>query len=273
MAVILKILVSLLPMLYLALAYLYGVHFFRQPQWVDKYLSRLVWLTVGLHGLTVLLKGFFLGRVPLANPPEAAFALAFILMLVYLFIEYRIETRNTGFFIVIITLLIQFYASALIDFQKELPEILKDRLFLLHTTSVMIGYAALFISAIYGFLYLMLHYQVRGARFGIIYRRLPSLDILQAMTARAALIGFIFLTVAIFVGIIWRKAIDPNAPHFDPQVVSAYVVWIVYGLVNYGNSFGRWSGRWLAYLAVSGFIFILFSWIARPLLPSFHHFG
>ena len=41
---------------------------------------------------------------------------------------------------------------------------------------------------------------LKSNRFGIIYQRLPSLDLLATMSRRAAVLGLLFLTITICIG-------------------------------------------------------------------------
>ena len=123
-------------------------------------------------------------------------------------------------------------------------------------------------------MYLMLFYDLKSAQFGVFYRRMPSLEELNEMNVSSAVAGFLFLTAAIFVGLILRKSVFPDAAHFDPKVITSYVIWGIYGVIIYGRKRGGWSGKHLSYLSLSGFVFILSSLIALNLfIQTFHRFG
>ena len=269
-----EILNGLLPILYGALLYLYGRYFFRTPKWALPYMKFLLLFTLGVHFIELLLRGMMFDRLPVASLFETLTVLAFCITLIYYYIESRLKIKTTGFFILILVFLLQGISSIFIDIGWEFPEILRNRMFIFHTSAAMLGYSALIVSTLYAIMYLMLFYKIKNAQFDIIYGRMPSLEELNEMNFRAAGIGFLFLTLAIALGIIWRKAIEPGAFHFDIKVIAAYSIWIIYGLVIYGKKIGHWAGKRLAYLSLSGFFVILFSMIIVTLfLNTFHRFG
>lgn len=273
MIFLIKFFNTLLPILYLALVYLYGLYFFRTPRWILPHMANLLKLTVGVHLLEVVLRGFYFQHFPLADVFEVLTVLALAITLIYTYVEYRIKIKTTGFFILIVSFLLQLISSAFIDFAHAIPEVLKSVMFVFHTSAVLVSYAALFVAALYSLMYLLLFYKIKNAQFGIIYGRLPSLEELSEMNIRAVILGFLGLSAAIFLGIMWRKTAYPDSPHFDPKVIISYLVWVIYGLVIYGNKIRKWAGKQLAYLSVSGFLLILFSMIVVNLfLETFHRF-
>ncbi len=263
----------LLPVFYLVLTYLYGRHFYRSDRASKLYLGKLLQTVLAIHLLEIVLRGIYFNHFPLASIFEAMTFLALTIIIIYWYIERRIQIKTTGFFVLIVVFILQLISSIFIELAPEIPEILNSPMFVFHTSSAMLGYSALFISALYGLMYLLLFYDIKSAQFGIVYRRLPSLEELNEMSTRAAMLGFLFLTLTIFLGITWWKGLFPEAYHFDPKVVTAYLVWIIYGLVIYGKKFGGWTGKRLAYLSLSGFVIIIFSIIAVNLfIDTFHRF-
>ncbi|RMI14382.1 MAG: hypothetical protein D6681_05265 [Calditrichaeota bacterium] len=265
---------GLLPFLYVFTTYLYGRHFFTLDRRATRWMTPFLWATAGVHFLDLLLRGLYFRYFPASTLFEAMSVLGLAIVLTYIYIEHRIRVKSTGLFILSTVTLIQIFTSLFIRFQHEIPEMFHTPLFVVHTAAAMLGYSALFVSALYGLMYLLLFYELKSARFGVIYRRLPSLDELSEMNTRAAMIGFLFLTVAIFVGIKWWKHIAPEAGHFDPIVIAAYAVWFIYGLMVYGKKIGGWTGKLLAYLSLWGFVMILISVIVVNLfIATFHRFG
>ncbi|MCL4550393.1 MAG: cytochrome c biogenesis protein, partial [Bacteroidetes bacterium] len=84
----------------------------------------------------------------------------------------------------------------------KVPEVLRNRLLGLHVISALLGYSGIIISAVYGVLFWLLYRNLKENKFGLIFNRLPSLEILEKLSFYAAVIGFILLTLAIVIGII-----------------------------------------------------------------------
>jgi ABC-type uncharacterized transport system permease subunit len=174
-----------LPTLY-ALAWAdYALLFFRDDAFAEKTASWLLYFTGTLHGISLLLLTIHQPHLPVATVFEAFSLLAFSVLVVYLLIESRIGVRTTGFFIVGFVFAFQLVSSAFITRPTEVNPLLADPSFVLHASTAVLGYSGMAISAIYGLLYLMLFYDIKKHRFGLIYKQLPSLEVMANFTYRA----------------------------------------------------------------------------------------
>ena len=264
----------LLPFLYLVVVYVYAHHFFVRRGHFEPFLSHGLFALLGIHFLEILLRMLHMERFPLANSAEAATALAFALSLMYAFLEWRIGVKTTGWFVLIIALMLQIYSSFFITIEANVPDFFSNPFFVFHTSSVMLGYAALFISGLYGMMFLMLFYQMKSGGFGLFYQKLPPLDTLGEMCGKTITPGFILLTLGITMGIYWRMQSFPEDSHFDPKVVFAYGIWVYYLILALGWLAKKVTGKRLAYGSLAGFVLILINYVLiRVVVDSFHNFG
>ncbi len=264
----------LLPILYLVTIFLYSQAFFYSSRFARKYKSGVLEFTVLVHLGRIVLSGVSMHRYPITNFFEFASVLALAIALIYLYIEYRLKLKTTGLFILSVVFPLQLFSSLFYNPSQPLPKVLHSPMLIFHTSTVILGYAALFVSALYGLMYLLLFYELKSAQFGVIYRKMPSLEELSELNIRAATIGFFFLSITIVLGILWRKSAFPGAAHFDPQVIGTYLVWVIYGLVIFGKKIAGWTGKWLAYMSLGGFVIIIVSMIVvNWVVKSFHQFG
>ena len=273
MEFIISFLNTLLPMLYMVTTFLYGFNFFRDEPFAEKSIGIILRITAFLHFIEVVLRWLCYDHFPLASIFEALSVLSLAAVLIYLYLEIRLKVQNTGFFILIFVLLMQLISSAFISFTHDIPEILRSPLFALHTFAAILGYSGFTISFLYGLLYLLLFYHIKNRQFGVIYNRLPPLEVLSNLNFYSAASGFVFLTIAIVVGFIWSYQLFEKIFALDPKILVAYLTWIIYGLELFGGKFLHWSNKRLAYLSMSGFFIIVFSMIVVNLLfTSFHEF-
>jgi ABC-type transport system involved in cytochrome c biogenesis permease subunit len=120
-----------------------------------------------------------------------------------------------------------------------------------------------------------MYHNIRTKTFGLVFRRLPPLDVLDRMNVAAALVGFGFLTLAIAVGSVWTAQLFGDLGHLmrDPKILVALLTWAVYGVALGGRRLPRWSGAHTAYSTTIGFLAVLFSIFAvNFLLSEFHVF-
>jgi len=268
----LSLLNTLLPMLYAVAALAYVVDFFREDPLARKATRPLLAIVVALHAGYLALRTGLYEHIPLASVFEVMTTVAFAVALVYFYVEFRAKTHKTGMFLVSFSFVFQTVSSAFISNSGDFPEILRSPLFGVHTLSAVLGYTAFAVSAIYGLLYLLLYHDLKASRFGLVYRRLPSLDLLATMSLRAAVFGVVFLTVTIAIGMIWASQKFPGF-YQDPKFIMTGLVWLVYtaGIaLHYGLG---WTGRRTIYFSLFGFGLIVFSMVAARLwLSSFHGF-
>lgn len=64
----------------------------------------------------------------------------------------------------------------------------------------------------------------------MIFKRLPSLEILEKLNFYSVLIGFILLTISILIGFIWLPIAFPKISYVDPKLISVSIVWLVFGI-------------------------------------------
>jgi ABC-type uncharacterized transport system permease subunit len=152
-------------------------------------------------------------------------------------------------------------------------EVLRNHLLGIHVFSALLGYSAITISAVYGLLYLILYKEIKLNKFGLVFNRLPSLEVLETLSFYSAVIGFVLLTLAIIIGIIWLPKAFPKFSYADPKLIGTFTVWILYGIGILSKIFGKWQGKKVIILSVIGFVIAIMSTILSNFLAkSFHSF-
>jgi len=267
-----RLLATLLPILYGLVSVAYAHVFFRNDVWARRIAPRALLLTLGLHVLYMTLLATHLRRVPIATPFESLSALALALGIVYIVQERRSGSPHTGIIFVSLVFLCQTVASAFTNPDVEVKPILHSPLFGLHIAAALLGYSAFGVSAIFGLLYVLLYHNLKAHRFGIVYERLPSLEVLDGMNVRAAAFGLGCLTLAIAVGVLWSLQVYPNFWQ-DPKLWLSAVAWLIYALCLSVRYAGGWGGTRIAYFTIAGFLLVVFSMLAaNRLFHSFHDF-
>jgi ABC-type uncharacterized transport system permease subunit len=181
--------------------------------------------------------------------------------------------KSTGFFVLIIVFLFQTLSSANITYSSEINPILRSSYVVIHSGFAAFGYSAFSIAALYGIMYLMLFYDIKSKHFGIIYKRLPSLEILDEMNYKASYIGFFFLTFSLIAGTIWLSKVVYEKSILDPKIIVALFTWIIFGVSCVIKKFFGRGGIITSYLSFFGFMAIIFSMaIVNIFLPTFHIF-
>lgn len=272
-AIILNILNIALPAIYFATVWAYARSFFSDLVWAKRIKSKLLLAAIILHLLYLIVRTVAFSHPPVTSLYEILSVLAFSVALAYAVIERRSGTKDTGYFILNISFFFQLGSSLFIRDLPEVPQILRSGWFGLHVTSALVGYAAITISAVYGFLYLMLYHEIKASRFGVIYKKLPNLETLERMNFIAIALAFIFLSAAILAGFVWLPQAFANFSYGDPKLLGTIAIWAIYGVGIVARRRGNLRGRSLMILSLCAFGIALFSMTLINLLFSgFHRF-
>jgi ABC-type transport system involved in cytochrome c biogenesis permease subunit len=130
------------------------------------------------------------------------------------------------------------------------------------------AYASFALACVIGVTYVLIFTEIKARHLGFFYARLPSLQVLDAMNARAVMVGWIFLTVGLTVGIVWATQIqgspDPRAQAMsiaDPKILVALLSWILYSFAFFARRAIGWRGRRAAWLSAFAFVVVLLNFV------------
>ncbi|HTK82210.1 MAG TPA: cytochrome c biogenesis protein CcsA [Bacteroidota bacterium] len=270
---LINLLEILLPLLYFFAIWAYAKAFFSGVKFAEDLKSILLRVVLGAHALYIILRATLLHHPPITSVFEILSLIAFTVVLVYAYIEFRTKNSATGYFILILPFFFQLISSLFIKEVPNVPPMLQSNLLGFHVSSAFLGYAAITISAVYGFLYLMLYHDIKSKQFGVIYKRLPNLETLERMSLTAAIFGFVLLTIAIIVGIIWLPRVFENFDYSDPKLFGTAAIWLIYAAGLVAKKVGGFQGRQMMVLSVAGFVVALLSiTIINMFFTEFHKF-
>jgi len=273
MKLIIDSLTVVLPALYLATVWIYGQSFFRDSESARKLKTPALIILLLLHLFYLAARTMDFNHPPITTVFEILTAVALALAASYRIIEFRTQIKNTGFFVLSVALVFQTISSLFIVDLLEVKPLLRSNWLGFHVLSAISGFSAFAISAVYGILYLMLYHNLKKNRFGLIYEKLPNLEKLERMALVAIGTGFILLTVAILIGIVWLVRAIEDYSLFDPKLVGTIIVWLVYGAGLLGRRSFGWKGRRIMVLSIAGFAVAFISLtIVNTYLSGFHNF-
>ena len=201
--------------------------------------------------------------------------IAFTLSLTYLIVELVTGEKGTGVFFIGLALIFQILSGM---FEPEPgfaagTELLQTSVEI-HVSAALFAYTAFTMSAVWGILYLMQHHEIRANRFGTLYNRLPSLGLLERMSATAAIVGLAFLTIAILIAVFWVSKTVTTFSYGDPKVLATFAVWFIYAAALAVKYVLRVDQRRFVLLSLIGFGAILLSMtLVNLFFSDFHYFG
>ncbi len=215
-----------------------------------------------------------IGHAPLSNLYESLVFFAWTAGLIYLFVEFKYKNALIGAFVTPIAFLAMAYASMspnISDRIQPLVPALKSNWLIAHVATCFFGYAAFAIAFGISIMYLI---KARDPqKIDGIIGHLPKLDVLDELTHRMVLFGFLFLTGGIITGAVWANSAWGSYWSWDPKETWSLITWFVYATLLHARLMRGWEGKQIAYLSILGFAAVLFTYFGVNLLPGLHSYG
>ncbi len=263
----------ILPFLYLAVFSVYLFNFFKENKFFNNSKRIILFITLLVHLYYLAVRTIEYDHTPITSKFEIFSLLAFSICFSYFLLELLTDIRGTGAFIILFSLIFQIISSLFVPDSYIVPEVLRNRLLGMHVINAILGYSGFTISAVYGILYMMLYKNLKANKFGLIFNRLPSLETLEKLTYYSSIIGFVLLTVAIVIGIVWLPSAFPNFSYADPKLIGTFLVWLLYGFGIAKTMMADWFGKKVVRFSLLGFFIAILSLvITNTMAKTFHSF-
>jgi ABC-type uncharacterized transport system permease subunit len=249
----------------------YGVLFFTGRRGAQRAAAPLLQAAITLHLAYLGWLTWRWAQFPGATVSQALSVVAFAIAIIYLFLEWLGGERATGVWLVGQVLVFQALAVALHEPLPPKRELFEHPLFGIHVFLALLGYAAFAVAASYGFLFLRLYRELKGARFSVFYGKLPPLEVLERMMTGALVVGFAALSAALLDGVLWVRHLAAVDWRHDPMILLTFATWLLYGGALLLRRFRRWQGRQTAVASLAGLGVIVVSLVAvHTLVVGFH---
>jgi cytochrome c-type biogenesis protein CcsB len=231
------------------------------------------WLASYLQAASVTPPADFWGKLqlivyqaPLSNFYESLVFFSWCVACLALLFLHRYGEDFLGVVGGLLASLVLAYASFGVDSGiKPLMPALKSNWLLVHVITCFFGYAAFGIAFGAAALYLVQGYTKRS--------QASAHALVDRLIYRAAVIGFIFLTLGILTGAVWAETAWGRYWSWDPKETASLITWFIYAALLHARLVQGWQGRPIAWLAVVGFAAVLFTYLGVSfLLPGLHSY-
>jgi cytochrome c-type biogenesis protein CcsB len=191
--------------------------------------------------------------------------LAWAIVVAYLVAWWRYRIEALGAFIVPLAFLATAYSGIAGTTTTVLDPALQHLWLVVHIFLAVLGYAALALTFCAGVMYLIQDRQLKSKHPGTLYRRLPSLSLLDEMNMQALVLGFPLLTQGLITGSIWAKYARGSYLHWSLKSLPLLLAWALYAVLLGGRYTWGWQGKKAAFAAVGGFLIVLASYFVHTL--------
>jgi cytochrome c-type biogenesis protein CcsB len=217
-----------------------------------------------------------IGHAPLTNMYESVVFFAWTIVILYLIIEWKFKTRVIGAFALPFAFLAMAYASFSGEINKEISPLvpaLQSNWLIAHVVTCFIGYAAFAVAAGLGGMYLLKN-RTAGIGSSSRFDTLPPLRVLDDITHKTMVFGFIWLSAGIITGAIWANSAWGTYWSWDPKETWSLITWFIYAITLHARYTRGWGGTRIAWLAVIGFVSVIFTYYGvNFLLSGLHSYG
>ena len=192
---------------------------------------------------------------------------------VYGLTEMICRDRRAGVFVLLLLFLLQYSSALGLAGAADVDGPGQSLRAQLHYIPASLAYTAMAFAAMYAVLYIAGQRNLKRHRLGVLFDRLPPLELLGRMSWYALLVGFAFITVTIITGMSFRHA-DPSSesggipPKILAKIITGGVAWIVCAVAILGKWLGRWSVLRVSRIAVIGFAVVVVLFAASILLST-----
>ncbi len=225
------------------------------------------WLTFACFVLSLLIRGWIVGRGPWGNMYEFSIAFATGIVGGYLFLARRYQIRSIAFVPLGVALFLVGYAATLPSTIEPLvPALANAPLLTVHVSMAMVSYGIFAVSFAAALGYLA---QGQDDRF----TWLPSHKVLDEVAYRAVIIGFPIFAALIILGSYWASIAWGRYWGWDPKETAALVTWLIYAVYLHARNLKGWSGRPAALILVIGFVAVLFTYFGNLYFSGLHSYS
>jgi ABC-type uncharacterized transport system permease subunit len=226
--------------------------------WVARGLTLGGWV---LHGIGLFLLLSTQRWVP-SGFGQVVSLLAFLLIAVFLVVDLKARAALLGAFLSPAAVAVLVPALWIEAPGHDLAAGLRQPLLPVHIAVALAGLAVFGVATAVAGVYLAAERMVKGKRFGPLFKKVPSLELLDDLNRRLVVWGFIALSLTLLTGAWIQSRLTPDAK-WSPAELAVVVAWLAFGLVLQLRIVVGWRGRRVALLTMAGFGVLLVSFITR----------
>ncbi len=207
---------------------------------------------------------------------ETESTLGLLLALAFLAVYARYRTIALGIFLLPLAFLLGLLPAFRPGLEAaSIPGLHSGWLFL-HIALLLAAYAALFVSLIASFLYLVQERRLKdkslaGPGVKLARIKLPPLDTIDAIALKSLLFGLPCMTAGLLIGSFLAELTVGSIYFRDPKILLAFAMWLAYTLMIFIRRHSGLRGRRAVYLSSFVFLVILCVWASNS-LSAVHRF-
>jgi ABC-type uncharacterized transport system permease subunit len=206
---------------------------------------------VVLHMVAVAEQGVFTGHFPADSFYESISLCAFLIAVLFLFVYWRYRFESLSVFIFPLVFVLTLVGTLGSPVAAWSDSRVRDAWLALHVVLVLVGYAALLMTAVASVMYLMRERQLKRKKMHAALDRLPPLGTLDELISKAMAVGFVFITLAVIAGSTWASIESGARWISDPRIIISLLTWGLYLVIVFMRATAGVRGRKAAFMVIA----------------------
>jgi len=249
--------------------FLYVVFFGLNKKSVAVAASVFMGAALVLHTAAIAGRSIYLHHLPLTNMFEYINVFSWFSSCFYFIYLIIYKQHILGAFIAFLVFMLMTAGSLLPKTaEMQLVPALQSYWLQIHVTLACLSEAAFLAAFAANIMYILKRIFPSASTFS---GRLPEIQTLDRIAYRAICVGYPLFTVgALFAGSIWAEQAWGSFWSWDPKEDASLVTWLIYAALLHARLLKGWQGRRIAWLAVLGFLAVIFTYFGVNYLQSMH---
>ncbi len=223
------------------------------------------------HTSGLVLLAVYIRQMPVTTMSQTFSLFGWTVVGSYLAFQLKFNIRILGTFVSPLAVIFMLLSSAIPGRAIPSSQLFKSVWLTLHVATTFIGMAIFALAFCAGIMYLLQEQQIKRKNFGLLYRRLPSLEVLDSLNYVCLTFGFPLITIGLISGFVYAGAVWRSFWHWDPKEILSVVTWLIYAVLLHERLAVGWRGRRAAIMAIIGFSVILVAFVGTSVILKVHH--
>ena len=225
-------------------------------------------LAAVFHFVSIVEDGIATQHCPITNFYETLSMCAFLIVLLFLFVEWRYKLQSMSVFVfplVFVMSLVATFGNPVGGWPNPL---LGNAWLTAHIALALLGYAALALMALASVLYLFQERALKSKKPRKSYYWLPALGVLDDFIAKSMGAGFALITLAVITASTWAFIEHKTAWIGQPGIALSFFTWGSYLVLICLRTTAGWRGRKAALMTVIVLGCSAATWVAHARLGA-----
>jgi ABC-type uncharacterized transport system permease subunit len=225
-------------------------------------------LAVILHGVAIVDLGLASGWIPVDNFYQTLSLCAFLIALAFVAAErrYRFGSASVPLFPLVFGMVL--VAALETPMTPSQDDGFRGVLLVVHIVLVLVGYAALFFTALSAVAYLMQERRLKNKSGSALLERLPPLATLDGMLNKSLGLGFAFLTLGLIFAVLWAFFYSNSSWIGNASITISLFTWGLLLIMLFLRQSAGWRGRKAAMMALAVLGCSALTWVTHLGLES-----